>query len=97
MGQYAKARRESTRPLVPAAQWTPQFVAVMQQHMDALLQLDVLPSTAQTYNNNVQRYGQYCTVAGLPFQPDLAQVQQFIICMVTANYKLSTIAVIACP
>jgi integrase len=61
--------------------------------MNQLLQLDVLPSTVRTYNSNVTRYGQFCAVAGLPFQPDPAQVQQFIICMVTANYKLSTIAV----
>jgi site-specific recombinase XerD len=93
MGQYAAARRQLHRPLRPAAEWTPDFVQQVQQGMTSFMEADVADSSKKSYDAGVQRYMRYCTVAGKQLRPQAAAVAEFIACMVTANYKLSSIAV----
>jgi site-specific recombinase XerC len=92
MARVADMRVQS-RPRVPVAEWTPEFVDFLQQHHGWLLRLDVAPSTQRVYDASVRRYMSFCEKLGVQAVPDPTWVSQFVLGCTCANFALSTIRV----
>ena len=94
MARVADMRVQS-RPRVPLAKWTPEFVEFLQQNHGGLLRLDVAPSTQRVYDTSVRRYMSFCEKLGVQAVPNPPPplVSQLVLGCTCANFALSTIRV----